>query len=110
MSEPSKEALSLDEQERLRVVLNERTMPIPFSACLIWLGGLQGHGYASLYFRAKTRKLSRLVIWLKTGSSPGCLDVCHSCDVPSCVNENHLFLGTKSENMMDSARKGRNGM
>lgn len=41
------------------------------------------------------------------GMPPSTIDVCHTCDTPQCVNPEHLFVGTRTDNMRDCRSKGR---
>lgn len=44
---------------------------------------------------------------LHGGEIPDGYVVCHSCDVPACVNPAHLRADTQAANVHESARKGR---
>ncbi len=70
--------------------------------CWEWTGLFsQDYAYISGYLA------SRVSYYIKYGTDPGDLLVCHKCDNPPCVNWNHLFLGTMRDNSLDRHAKGR---
>lgn len=58
-------------------------------------------------YQGKTLLVHRISFILKNGTIPNNIMVCHSCDNPSCVNPDHLFLGNAKDNWDDSHKKGR---
>lgn len=50
---------------------------------------------------------SRVAFSLFKGELKKGLYVCHTCDNVSCVNPDHLWLGTPKQNKVDSVKKGR---
>lgn len=79
------------------------------NGCWMWVGQTGGGGYGQTTYRGGPVKASRLAYTMFKGEIPKGLMVCHSCDVPRCINPDHLFLGTASDNMRDMVKKGRHG-
>lgn len=85
-----------------------KVTPCPNTGCWLWDGAATVRGYGMFGVApGDLRMAHRFAYELATGTAPGALDVCHRCDVPWCVNPDHLFLGTRTDNMRDCARKGR---
>lgn len=91
----------------MKAYLEERSMPEPNSGCWLWLGSINRLGYGqTAYFNGVT-KAHRLSWLTHRGTIPDRMMVLHKCDVRQCINPDHLFLGTQTDNMRDMARKGR---
>jgi hypothetical protein len=64
-------------------------------------------GYGRVWFSGKSESAHRFSWNIHKGEIPKGIEVCHHCDIPSCVNPNHLFLGTHLDNMRDAISKNR---
>lgn len=74
----------------------------------LWLGAACQLGYGRVYMGGEERVLIHRIAYEKAfGPFDPSLKVCHRCDTPSCVNPDHLFLGTQQENLRDMFRKRR---
>lgn len=93
----------------MREYIEARVERIPFSGCWIWINTLDSAGYGS--FRRKwkgtTQRAHRASYAAFRGAIPKGMLVCHSCDLRSCCHPDHLFIGTRRDNIRDAVSKGR---
>lgn len=90
----------------------------PKTGCWEWIKSFRGtdplcqYGHLIVGSRKdKTRQTisaHRYSFEIFNGDIPHGLNVLHSCDNPKCVNPEHLFLGTRQDNVNDREYKGRN--
>lgn len=75
--------------------------------CWHWRGARTKDGYGNFWTGDRSDRAHRFAYQLAKGPIPEGLIVCHSCDEPSCVNPNHLWVGTHADNSDDKLAKGR---
>jgi hypothetical protein len=89
----------------------DRVVRIPFSGCWIFTGATNEFGYGIVGTGARGEpndRAHRVTYRHFCGDIPTGMFVCHACDVPSCCNPDHLFLGTNQDNVRDMVNKKRN--
>jgi len=103
--------LGIKSREQLLYSLKKRLLSKykidPITSCWNFTGSLV-NGYGCIGFGLKNlMKAHRASYLVHFGEIPDNLDCCHTCDNPTCINPDHLFLGTAKENMEDMYSKGR---
>lgn len=93
--------MSLKERLLSFCVIDEKTK------CWNWSGSKNRKGYGALSIKNKHSIAHRESYKVFKGKIPNGMHVCHSCDNPSCINPDHLWLGTNKDNNNDKMEKGR---
>lgn len=78
--------------------------------CIESSTGLTAQGYPRSTYLGRRYLTSRLICALAANDHPDTIAdkvVLHKCDNPSCINPEHLQLGTRRENIHDMIAKGR---
>lgn len=97
----------LTREERFWKKVDKNGPLILDTSCWVWIGYLTNEGYGQFWNGTKLSLAHRYSWELHNETPPQDYFVCHKCDNPSCVNPEHLFLGSCYDNMQDMIAKKR---
>lgn len=83
----------------------------PQGECWLWTGAITRCGYGMFVVARNDRpgahRMSLRLCGVELPSRSSGLMVCHRCHIRTCVNPNHLYVGTGEDNMHDMQEAGR---
>jgi len=83
---------------RKRIIKFEDSyIPEPNSGCWLWIDKIDKDGYGEM----RSHRAHRFSFELYKGQIPEGLYILHKCNIPSCVNPDHLYPGTAKDNSRD---------
>ena len=77
---------------------------IDANGCWRWVGKIMHKGYG--YFRSFDQRAHRMYYEKLVGKIPAGAQCLHTCDVKACVNPDHLYIGSHTDNMRDASKRG----
>lgn len=91
----------------VRAYIEEKSTPCPPSGCWLWNDGVSPAGYGVLGILGRNQRPHRVAFEEFHGPIPEGMLVLHKCNVRSCVNPDHLYIGTPQDNADDRVKAGR---
>lgn len=85
----------------------KKRLVVSTSGCWEIQGFRHKEGYGEMCYRGKNVRAHKLMYMLAVKPIQDGLCVLHRCDNPPCCNPEHLWLGTRGDNIRDAASKGR---
>lgn len=90
----------------------DKVIPEPMSGCWLWGAACDRKGYGMFNIVTdcghKLIQFAHRISWeIHNDEIPKNICVLHKCDIPGCVNPDHLFLGSRKDNAEDMVKKGR---
>lgn len=79
----------------------------PNTGCWLWFGARNSDGYGHLNVGGRLKKAHRISFEKHYRPLADGEHVLHSCDVPECVNPEHLRAGSHADNMRDRRGRGK---